>query len=102
MSDRDIINAVRSFPAGSAGGPDGITPQHLKDLFATVTDGRLPTQIVQFVNFLLNGGLSQQIIEIIFGANLIALQKIRRCEAYRCWIYVVPPGGQMCQLICSV
>ena len=75
MSDTDIINAVRSFPAGSAGGPDGITPQHLKDLLATVTDGRLLNQLVQFINLLLNGGLSQQINEIIFRANLIALPK---------------------------
>ena len=75
MSDRDIINAVRSFPAGSAGGPDGITPQHLKDILATVTDDRLLNQLVQFENLLLNGGLPQQINEIIFGASLIALQK---------------------------
>ena len=73
--DKNIVDAVRSFPAGSAGGPDGITPQHLKDLLATVTDGQLLHQLVQLVNLLLNGGLSQQINEIIYGAILIALQK---------------------------
>ena len=62
ISGKDIVDAVRSFPAGSAGGPDGITPQHLKDLLATVTDGQ---QLYQLVNLLLNGGLSQQINEII-------------------------------------
>ena len=75
ISDKDILNAVRSFPAGSAGGPDGITPQHLKDLLATVTDDQLLHHLVQLVNLLLKGGLSQQISEIIFGANLLALQK---------------------------
>ena len=28
----DVIQAVLSFPTGSAGGPDGLRPQHLKDL----------------------------------------------------------------------
>ena len=27
-----VHRAVMSFPAGSAGGPDGLRPQHLKDL----------------------------------------------------------------------
>ena len=31
-SDEDIIKAIRSFPNGSAGGPDGLRPQHLKDM----------------------------------------------------------------------
>ena len=75
ISNKDIVDAVRSFPAGSAGGPDGITPQHLKDLLAAATDDQLLNQLVQLVNLLLHGGLSQQINEIIYGANLIALQK---------------------------
>ena len=79
ISDKNIVDAVRSFPAGSAGGPDGTTPQHLKHLLATVTDGQLLHQLVQLVNLLLNGGLSQQINEIIYGANLIALQKKDVC-----------------------
>ena len=34
FTDEDIIAAVRSFPAGSAGGPDGIRPQHFRDLIS--------------------------------------------------------------------
>ena len=30
ISEEMIICAIRSFPAGSAGGPDGLRPQHLK------------------------------------------------------------------------
>ena len=26
-----IVRAIQSFPCGSAGGPDGLRPQHLKD-----------------------------------------------------------------------
>ena len=32
VSPSDVISAIQSFPAGSAGGPDGLRPQHLKDL----------------------------------------------------------------------
>ena len=32
VSEIVVLKAVRSFPAGSAGGPDGIRPQHLLEL----------------------------------------------------------------------
>ena len=32
LSEREILKAIRSFPCGSAGGPDGLRPQYLKDL----------------------------------------------------------------------
>ena len=32
VSATEITDAIRSFPCGSAGGPDGLTPQHLKDM----------------------------------------------------------------------
>lgn len=63
----DIINPVRSLldqllvPMASF---------HIKHSLAIEPARRLLS--VQFVNLLLNGGLSQQINEIIFGANLIA------------------------------
>ena len=34
VSEADVAQAIRSFPNGSAGGPDGLRPQHLKDLIA--------------------------------------------------------------------
>ena len=30
----DVADAVRSFPAGSSGGPDGLKPIHLSDMMA--------------------------------------------------------------------
>ena len=38
ISERDIVGAIRSFPCGSAGGPDGLCPQHLKDLLQPLRD----------------------------------------------------------------
>jgi hypothetical protein len=32
FSETDVATAISSFPAGSSGGPDGIRPQHLRDL----------------------------------------------------------------------
>jgi len=32
QQESDIADAIKSFPAGSAGGLDGLRPQHLKDM----------------------------------------------------------------------
>ena len=32
VSTSEVLAAIRSFPAGSAGSPNGLRPQHLKDL----------------------------------------------------------------------
>ncbi|GAU93517.1 hypothetical protein RvY_05447 [Ramazzottius varieornatus] len=38
VTSEEVINAVVSFPNGSAGGPDGLRPQHLKDMLKAVRD----------------------------------------------------------------
>ena len=37
LSESDIVAALESFPAGSAGGLDGLRPQHLKDMTSSFT-----------------------------------------------------------------
>ena len=32
VSEDQVAKAILSFPCGSAGGPDGLRPQHLKDI----------------------------------------------------------------------
>ena len=32
LAEVEIVQAIRSFPSNSAGGPDGLHPQHLIDL----------------------------------------------------------------------
>src|SRR6218665_2054049 len=34
VTEKEVEDAIRSFPAGSSAGPDGIRPQHLKDLLS--------------------------------------------------------------------
>ena len=35
ISTDDVRKAILSFPAGSAGGPDGLSPVHLKSLISS-------------------------------------------------------------------
>ena len=41
VSNTDVHKALRSFPAGSSGGPDGLTPQYILDLLTGATDNSL-------------------------------------------------------------
>jgi hypothetical protein len=75
ISPEDMEKSIRTFPLGSAGGPDGITPQHLWDLLAGAANVTLRGAITDFVNILLAGDLTTEIREIIFGGRLITLQK---------------------------
>lgn len=75
VSQEDVLKCVKTFPAGSSGGPDGFTPQHLKDLLSGTADAELATALTDFINILLVGDLPLNVREIIFGARLIALQK---------------------------
>lgn len=38
VSEGMVVRAIKSFPNGSAGGPDGLRPQHLKDMISS-SDG---------------------------------------------------------------
>ena len=42
LSETEVREAILSFPNGSAGGPDGLSPQHLKDLTSTSSEGDGP------------------------------------------------------------
>jgi len=76
VTAEQVMKAVRSFPAGSSGGPDGIRPQHLLDLLTCREGGQeLLGVITQFVNSLLDGKCHPDVIPILFGGNLIALEK---------------------------
>jgi len=52
---------------GSSGEPDGITPQHNRDLLAGSTDDSLLQALVDFLSLMLAGAFDQEISTIIFG-----------------------------------
>jgi hypothetical protein len=72
----EVLEAVRSFPVGSAGGPDGFRPGHLLDLVGH-NEPALPLveALTDFVNLLLRGECPPEVRPILFGGNMIALCK---------------------------
>ena len=70
-----ILKKIRSFPAGSSGGPDGLTLQHLKDLLGEGSDARLLEALTSVTNIMLAGELSQKINDVLYRGRLLALKK---------------------------
>jgi hypothetical protein len=78
LQDSDVAAAIRSFAPGSAGGPDGLRPQHLKDLTsASAGDAglRLLSAVTEFSNLCLRGRVPVEIQPVFCGASLLALKK---------------------------
>jgi len=75
VSKEDIMKALRTFPLGSSGGPDGITAQHIRDLLAGATDDTLQQALVDFVNLMFAGAFDAEVNAVIFGGRLVALAK---------------------------
>ena len=58
VNEDDIVRAIRSFPNGSAGGPDGLKPQQLKDMFgpsAVDCSQALLPALISFIELVLEG-----------------------------------------------
>ena len=82
VTETELIAAIKSFPAGSAGGPDGIRPQHILDLTNNQEAGpALVTSLTTFINMLLAGCCPDTVIPVFFGGSLIALEK--KCGGIR-------------------
>ena len=74
--------AILTFPAGSAGGPDGLKPGHLKHLIGAAAAGnRSLESLTKLVNLVLKNLIPEDIRPIFFGANLCALSK--KCGGIR-------------------
>ena len=76
--ESDVVRAIRSFPPGSAGGPDKLRPQHLKDLLQPLGDNLenpLLSALVDFCYLVLRGDTPMEVRPFFFGASLVALKK---------------------------
>ena len=51
VSIKKVVKTIKSFPNGSAGGPDGLRPQHLKDSQAS-TEGRCQALLLALSSFI--------------------------------------------------
>ena len=71
-----MLEAVRKFPAGSSGGPDGVRPKHIQGIVGCPIHGREAlAALTTLVNLLLRGKCPPDIKRILFGARLLALTK---------------------------
>ena len=76
VTEQDVLEAIRTFPAGSSGGPDGIRPKHVLDIVSCPSHGRQALgSLTVLVNILLRGECPPAITRILFGAKLLALTK---------------------------
>jgi hypothetical protein len=76
VSEDMVKKAVSSFPAGSAGDPDGLSPQHLKVMLSCRVAGPdFLTALTGFINTILAGHCPSSIAKTFFGGRLIALDK---------------------------
>jgi len=76
VTENDVLRAVKAFPAGSSGGPDGFSPKHLLELVTCQSNGRtLLTALTGFVNHVLDGKCPNSVRPVFFGARLLALEK---------------------------
>ena len=78
FSKEEVFRAIRSFPRGSAGGPDGLRPQHLLDLTSASAERGgvvLLSALASFTSHVANGNTPDCIQPYFFGASLIPLSK---------------------------
>ncbi len=78
VDENKVSDGIFSFPHGSASGIDGLSPQHLKDLIAK-SNGEASTKLLEALtklsNLMLSGEVNEDIVAIVYGANLCALTK---------------------------
>ena len=72
VSSVDVHKAIKSFPCGSAGGPDGL--KHLKDMTSDINSNLLAL-INDFINLLLSGRCPDNVPPFLCGGSLTALTK---------------------------
>ncbi|GAV05564.1 hypothetical protein RvY_15670 [Ramazzottius varieornatus] len=73
-----MVAAVQSFPNGSAGGLDGLRPQHIKDMLAGASNGAtvaLAEALAKLMTQMLHGKVPDNVCEVLYGASLTALKK---------------------------
>ena len=78
ISEEALATAIQSFPNGSSSGPDGLSPQHLKDMIGASAHSSGPallSALTSLTNIILQGKVPRAVRPFFFGASLIALEK---------------------------
>ena len=76
VAEIELRQAVLSFPTGSSGGPDGMRPQHLKDMMLCRESGTdFLGALTGFTNVVLAGLCPKEATPFFFGGRLLAMNK---------------------------
>ncbi|KAF2896322.1 hypothetical protein ILUMI_09853 [Ignelater luminosus] len=78
VTEKEDMNAILSFPNGSALGIDRMRPQHLKDMlsnFTANTGKRLLASITRLCHLMWRVKVNHAITDILYGASLCTLSK---------------------------
>ena len=73
-----VHSCINSFPNGSAGRPDKLGPQIIKDMIVMCkeTSNKLSEDLTGLTNIILSGGVPIDIRPFFFGANFFALKNL--------------------------
>jgi len=72
----EVRKAILSFPSGSAGGPDSVRPQHIRDMMLCQESGAdFLSALTNFVNLVVAGHRPTDVAPVFFGGRLLALNK---------------------------
>ena len=71
-----VYRSLQRFKAGSAGGPSGLSADHVK-VAVGEGDGMLQ-RLTLLVNLVVAGGVPEEVRPMLFGANLIPLRKVEK------------------------
>ena len=78
LSEAVVLKAVRSFPSGSAPGPSGLRPSHLREAVSCPAPDRarlVLKSLTIFVNALAAGRTPPSVLPHLCGATLLACRK---------------------------
>ena len=70
-----VLKAIKSFPRGSAAGPSGLRPQHLRDALVRGMRDEVLQHSAELTTLLARGRAPTGIAQWICGASLVALPK---------------------------
>ena len=76
MDESEVQKAILSFPTGSAGGPDGLRQQHVRDIMLCQESGaEFLRTLTDFVNLVIAGRCPADVAPVFFSGRLLALNK---------------------------
>ena len=105
VTERDVTAEIRSFPAGSAAGPDGLRPQHLLDLITGKEAGqKLVSAITALTNLLTVRGQvpSRSSYSPVWGKTVCPPEEVRRSKTNCHRLHMAPSSSKVCQQICHI